>query len=118
MLVTFEGIVGSSYWGDLAIDDVSISRGSCYVPTKSPTLPPSTSPDYYITTKPSISKSTITPQTPSIEEIDESVMVKIRDLDMTKWDTEMKDDFKREVARVATEYCAADGARCQITQTR
>ncbi len=27
--MTFEGIVGSSYTGDLAIDDVSISSGSC-----------------------------------------------------------------------------------------
>ncbi|KAL9987247.1 hypothetical protein ACROYT_G001522 [Oculina patagonica] len=29
--VTFEGIVGSSYTGDIAIDDVSISSGSCPV---------------------------------------------------------------------------------------
>ncbi len=27
--VTFEGIVGSNFRGDLAIDDVSISSGSC-----------------------------------------------------------------------------------------
>lgn len=30
----------------------------------------------------------------------------------------MKDDFKREVGRVATEYCAADETRCQVTPTR
>ncbi len=30
----------------------------------------------------------------------------------------MEDDFKREVARVATDYCAADGTRCQFTLTR
>ncbi|KAJ7356090.1 hypothetical protein OS493_027017, partial [Desmophyllum pertusum] len=153
--VTFEGIVGSSYTGDLAIDDVSISSGSCHVQTTYPTLPPSTSPagcydnpvlvnicpefsqqdnlclsqwamkncrkscgfckEYSTTT--STFKSTITPQTPSIKERQESVMVKIRDLDMTKWNKQLKDDFKREVARVATDYCAADGARCQITPT-
>ena len=27
--VTFEGIVGSSFKGDIAIDDVSIKRGRC-----------------------------------------------------------------------------------------
>ncbi|KAJ7356094.1 hypothetical protein OS493_027021 [Desmophyllum pertusum] len=46
--VTFEGIVGSSYTGDLAIDDVSISSGSCHGPTTYPTLPPSTSPGKYM----------------------------------------------------------------------
>ena len=29
--MTFEGIAGSSFRGDLAIDDVSISNGSCFV---------------------------------------------------------------------------------------
>ncbi|KAJ7356102.1 hypothetical protein OS493_027030 [Desmophyllum pertusum] len=145
--VTFEGTVGSSYTGDLAIDDVSISSGSCYGPTTYPTIPPSTRspgvspslppytlpgaspslppytlPEYSSTTKPSsskpsTSKSTITPKEPSTEEIQESVMMEIRDLDMKKWDIEMKYDFKREVARVATEYCAADGSRCQLTET-
>ncbi|CAH3183378.1 unnamed protein product, partial [Porites lobata] len=31
--VSFEGIVGSSYTGDIAIDDVTIFSGSCYSPT-------------------------------------------------------------------------------------
>ncbi|XP_022786238.1 uncharacterized protein LOC111326491 isoform X2 [Stylophora pistillata] len=31
-IVTFEGIVGSSFEGDIAIDDVSISRGRCFTP--------------------------------------------------------------------------------------
>ena len=30
----------------------------------------------------------------------------------------MKDDFKTEVARVATDYCATDGTRCQSIVTR
>jgi len=30
----------------------------------------------------------------------------------------MKDDFKREIARVATDYCAADETRCQSNATR
>ena len=34
--MTFEGIVGSSYKGDLAIDDVSISSGSCFGQTAAP----------------------------------------------------------------------------------
>ena len=42
--VTFEGIRGSSYTGDAAIDDVSIANGSCGgpppPPTQSPTPPP------------------------------------------------------------------------------
>ncbi|KAJ7356101.1 hypothetical protein OS493_027029, partial [Desmophyllum pertusum] len=114
--VTFEGIVGSSHTSDLAIDDVSISSGNCHVPITSPSLPPSTLPDY--STKPTTSKSTITPKAPSAEEIQESVRMEIRDLDMKKWDIEIKDDFKREVARVATEYCAADGARCQLSSRR
>ena len=34
----FEGIVGSSYTGDLAIDDVSIRRGNCQGHATSPTF--------------------------------------------------------------------------------
>ena len=30
----------------------------------------------------------------------------------------MEDDFKREVARVATDYCATDETRCQFTTER
>ena len=36
--MTFEGIVGYSYTGDLAIDDVSISSGNCKGHTASPTF--------------------------------------------------------------------------------
>ena len=36
--MTFEGIVGSSYTGDLAIDDVSIRRGNCQGHATSPTF--------------------------------------------------------------------------------
>ena len=36
--MTFEGIRGSSFTGDLAIDDVSISSGSCFGQT-TPTFP-------------------------------------------------------------------------------
>lgn len=42
--VTFEGIAGSSYTGDIAIDDVSISSGSCIGQTAPPTLPPTVLP--------------------------------------------------------------------------
>ncbi|KAL9987245.1 hypothetical protein ACROYT_G001520 [Oculina patagonica] len=41
--VTFEGIVGSSWSGDLAIDDVSIKNGSCQIHTAPPTDPSSSS---------------------------------------------------------------------------
>lgn len=34
--MTFEGIRGSSFTGDLAIDDVSISNGSCFGQTSAP----------------------------------------------------------------------------------
>ena len=34
--MTFEGIAGSSFTGDLAFDDVSISSGSCYGQTAAP----------------------------------------------------------------------------------
>ena len=30
----------------------------------------------------------------------------------------MESDFKREVARVATEYCADDGTRCGFLPSR
>ncbi|XP_078370268.1 uncharacterized protein LOC144653914 isoform X2 [Oculina patagonica] len=36
--VTFEGIAGSSWTGDVAIDDVSITNGSCQGHTATPTL--------------------------------------------------------------------------------
>ena len=47
--VTFEGVAGSSFTGDLAIDDVSISNGSCFgqtvaPPTQVTTTPSSTAP--------------------------------------------------------------------------
>lgn len=42
--MTFEGKVGSSFTGDIAIDDVSISRGSCFGQTTAP--PPSPTPTY------------------------------------------------------------------------
>ena len=42
--MTFEGIVGSSFTGDLAIDDVSIRSGSCHGHTVLPSLPPTSSP--------------------------------------------------------------------------
>ncbi|KAM7442470.1 hypothetical protein ABFA07_008624 [Porites harrisoni] len=35
--ITFEGIAGSSYTGDIAIDDVAITSGSCNSPTVLPT---------------------------------------------------------------------------------
>ena len=41
--MTFEGIRGSSYTGDLAIDDVSISSGSCFGQTTAPPTFPSAS---------------------------------------------------------------------------
>ncbi|KAL9987825.1 hypothetical protein ACROYT_G002193 [Oculina patagonica] len=48
--VTFEGIRGSSYRGDIAIDDVSITNGICQrhvsVPTSSPTASASAGPSY------------------------------------------------------------------------
>ncbi|XP_078343227.1 uncharacterized protein LOC144628967 isoform X2 [Oculina patagonica] len=53
----------------------------------------------------------------SLKEIEESVLLEVRDLDIKKWNKQMEDDFKREVARVATDYCAADGTRCQFTLT-
>ena len=37
--VTFEGTVGSSFTGDLAIDDVSITNGSCQGKTTPSVLP-------------------------------------------------------------------------------
>jgi len=44
-------------------------------------------------------------------------MLKVRGLDVEKWSDGMEDAFKSEVARVATEYCAADRARCQRLPT-
>ncbi|CAH3182981.1 unnamed protein product, partial [Porites lobata] len=36
-VVTIEGIVGSSFTGDIAIDDVLITSGSCFSPSVLPT---------------------------------------------------------------------------------
>ena len=41
--MTFEGIVGSSFMGDLAIDGVSITNGSCHGKTTPTVLPSFTS---------------------------------------------------------------------------
>jgi len=59
----------------------------------------------------------LAPQTPSNESVQESVMLEIQGLDMTKWDEQMKNDFKSEVARVATDYCSAFETRCQSNAT-
>ncbi|KAL9953484.1 hypothetical protein ACROYT_G040907 [Oculina patagonica] len=88
--------------------------------TLKPSLPTSDSQDYSLTTiafQPSPSISTLAPRTPSNKEKQESVMLEIRDLDTNKWDKNKEDDFKREVAKVATKYCAADEKRCQSTST-
>ena len=42
--MTFEGISGSSYTGDLAIDDVSISSGRCFSQTVAPPTFPTGAP--------------------------------------------------------------------------
>ncbi|XP_078366044.1 MAM and LDL-receptor class A domain-containing protein 1-like [Oculina patagonica] len=154
--VTFEGIVGSSDTGDLAIDDVTFTNGSCQVHTATPTfstpftlmpssasrvstfepstIEPSLSSSASTfqsstvkvslslgpskTTPPSLSSSLpVTPRTPSLEEKQEAVLLEVQDLDITKWNKQMENDFKREVARVATDYCAADRTRCQLTPT-
>ncbi|KAL9986060.1 hypothetical protein ACROYT_G000127 [Oculina patagonica] len=44
-------------------------------------------------------------------------MLKVRDLDIKKWNKQMESDFKREVARTATDFCAADRTRCQFPPT-
>lgn len=49
--MTFEGVRGSSWRGDIAVDDVSITPGSCSgnppTPPPPPTIPPSGTPDAY-----------------------------------------------------------------------
>ncbi|KAL9953476.1 hypothetical protein ACROYT_G040898 [Oculina patagonica] len=121
--VTFEGIVGSSLTGDLAIDDVSIRSGSCVgqtaappTPTPGPTAPPTSST---ASTRVTPTPTHTTPETPSIRirGRQQSVILKIQGLDMNKWDKNMENDFKVEVAKMATAYCAADFARCQLTPT-
>ena len=57
--MTFEGIVGSSYTGDLAIDDVSISSGSC----QRNTTPPKSSTTSIFTTSLSSEPSMFSPST-------------------------------------------------------
>ncbi|XP_078342997.1 P-selectin-like [Oculina patagonica] len=53
----------------------------------------------------------------SLKETEESILLEVQDLDVKKWNKQMEDDFKTEVARVATDYCTADGNRCQSTST-
>ncbi|PFX28263.1 Transmembrane protease serine 5 [Stylophora pistillata] len=120
-MLTFEGIVGNSSSGDIAIDDVSISGGNC----PGQTLPPRWYP-VPTTLKPSIQakgtqvvtfKPTAIPRTPSTKEMQEAVMLKMTNFDMNKW-KEMEVDFKREVASAASRYCAAGGASCQTSRRR
>ncbi|KAL9986068.1 hypothetical protein ACROYT_G000138 [Oculina patagonica] len=162
--VTFEGIRGSSWTGDLAIDDVSITNGSCQVHTSVPTFstastfapslssvsttlypstakPPMSSGPWTLTPftssaslssdtstfsflinsastytfKPGFSKSPITTEPPSLNETGESVILKVKGMDIKKWNEPMKFNFKRKVARVASDYCAVDGSRCLFT---
>ncbi|XP_078351329.1 MAM and LDL-receptor class A domain-containing protein 1-like [Oculina patagonica] len=165
--VTFEGIRGSSWTGDLAIDDVSITNGSCQVHTSVPTFstastfapslssvsttlypstakPPMSSGPWTLTPftssaslssdtstfsflinsastytfKPGFSKSPITTEPPSLNETGESVILKVKGMDIKKWNEPMKFNFKRKVARVASDYCAVDGSRCLFTSKR
>ncbi|XP_078349649.1 uncharacterized protein LOC144634540 isoform X2 [Oculina patagonica] len=99
--VTFEGIVGSSFTGDLAIDDVLIRNGSCLGETTAPHTTPS--PE-------------TTPPTPSKRGRQEAVILKIQGLDIKKWNENTK-VFKREVAMMATAYCAVDGVQCNPTSS-
>ncbi|XP_078352104.1 MAM and LDL-receptor class A domain-containing protein 2-like [Oculina patagonica] len=69
------------------------------------------------TFEPTTSKSTLIPRTPSIEETQNSVVLEVQDLDIKEWNEQMEVDFKRVVARVATDYCAADRTRCLLTTT-
>ncbi|XP_078364332.1 uncharacterized protein LOC144648698 isoform X1 [Oculina patagonica] len=73
-------------------------------------------PDSTPTTKtfqPATSETPLTPRTPSLEETQDSIMLEVQDLDIKKWN-EIDDNFKREVARIATDYCAADENQCQF----
>ncbi|KAM7425295.1 hypothetical protein ABFA07_023259 [Porites harrisoni] len=237
--VAFEGIAGSSYTGDIAIDDVAITSGSCYSPTVLPTnqsiggcsdlspnfcslfahgnfcvnrfnlsrkycektcgfcgagcsdrhvvcpdlpnsfcsahfhwseqncrrscgfcsanaystptaagstLPPSTfqnasttptadgsrlrpstfSPENQdASTTPTTDGSTLKPstdilqkQTPSDQVMRESVMLKVKNMDLKKWDQNMEYSFKKQVAAAATEYCARAQVQCYPNQSR
>ena len=62
--MTFEGIVGYSFTGDIAIDDVTVSSGSCSRQTPPPTWHPALT-----TLKPSLtpnSSNNVTTQKPSM----------------------------------------------------
>ncbi|KAL9960480.1 hypothetical protein ACROYT_G033946 [Oculina patagonica] len=65
---------------------------------------------------PGVWNSTIpTCEKTSLKETEESVLLEVQDLDINKWNKQMEDVFKMEVARLATVYCAAGGTRCQLT---
>ncbi|CAH3142232.1 unnamed protein product [Porites lobata] len=61
--ISFEGVRGSSYAGDIAIDDVSLVPGSCSSVTPSPPSTPAP-PTPSVTTRPP--STTLTPSTPSV----------------------------------------------------
>ncbi|KAL9960509.1 hypothetical protein ACROYT_G033977 [Oculina patagonica] len=50
----------------------------------------------------------------SLKTREESVLLEVKDLDIKKWNKQTEKDFKIEVARLATDYCAADGTRCEL----
>ncbi|XP_068682113.1 uncharacterized protein [Montipora capricornis] len=89
--LTFEAIRGSSSWGDLAIDDVLITNGSCL---GGPSPPPPPAPE---------------PKEPSEEERLESVITEIQGLNTSEWNEPKEDAFKQSVAEAATRLCANDG---------
>ncbi|XP_044181061.1 MAM and LDL-receptor class A domain-containing protein 1-like isoform X3 [Acropora millepora] len=198
--VIFEGIRGSGFQGDLAIDDVLVTNGSCAACTDK--LPPNvcslfassdTCASLYnyaaencaktcgfcggctdeldasvcsvfassgscvslynytsmhcaktcgfcggivsTTARPNIvtyaSSPTATPSTfssqstykpassePLDNELKESVVLRVTGLDVAKWEQGMKNSFKAEVARSATEYCSTNAAKCLPNTTR
>ncbi|XP_078343354.1 P-selectin-like [Oculina patagonica] len=50
----------------------------------------------------------------SLTTMEESVLLEVKDMDVKKWNKQTEDDFKIEVARLATVYCDAEGTRCQL----
>ncbi|KAL9960477.1 hypothetical protein ACROYT_G033942 [Oculina patagonica] len=46
--------------------------------------------------------------------MEEAVLLEVKDLNIKKWNKQKEDDFKREVGKLATVYCDADGTRCQL----